>query len=163
MVLHGGSDRSGVRGIYMIRGNGIYAPSGAGSGSVTEDFITREVTSVTNSDVTKIGEGAFAYCESLVSVSFPNVTEICDGAFDGCTSLESAYFPACTKIGYFAFVRCKSGFVIHLLANTVCSSYSGAGIMYTNVGAIYVPAALVASYKASADWSDYADKIFAEP
>ena len=42
--------------------------------------------------VTRIGDGAFAYCSGLTSVTIPeSVTEIGELAFDGCTGLTSVY------------------------------------------------------------------------
>ena len=55
--------------------------------------------------VTKIGDGAFQYCESLTSVVIPDsVTEIGEEAFEGCTSLTSVVIPdSVTEIGEEAF------------------------------------------------------------
>src|SRR5699024_4859621 len=53
-------------------------------------------TSVIPSDgsVTSIGEGAFSYCESLMSITIPDsVTVIGDKAFLSCRSLESVMIP----------------------------------------------------------------------
>ena len=59
---------------------------------------------------TKIGDGAFRYCEALVSVVIPDtVTEIGEGAFRGCTALASVVIPdSVTKIAARAFRDCTS-------------------------------------------------------
>ena len=69
------------------------------------------LTSVTIGDsVTTIGEGAFNNCESLTSVTIPNsVTTIGDSAFEYCTSLTSVTIPdSVTTIGERAFGWCSS-------------------------------------------------------
>jgi len=60
--------------------------------------------------VTKIGKEAFIGCASLESVEIPpSVTEIGREAFEGCSSLESVVIPpSVTKIGDWAFYGCKS-------------------------------------------------------
>ena len=67
-------------------------------------------TSVIPSDgsVTSIGEGAFSYCESLMSITIPDsVTVIGDKAFLSCRSLESVMIPdSVTSIGDLAFKGC---------------------------------------------------------
>lgn len=189
----------------MILGNCLFSFKNE-STPVPDEYITNAIISVSNTEATRIGEGAFASCRSLSSVDLPNVTQIENYAFNGCREITSISFPyaetigywsflscqklaslnipnvreigeaafryckvlgsitlpSCTKIGRLAFGNCKSGFVMHILSNSVCEA--GQDIFdRTTVSAIYVPAALVDSYKAASQWSAYADKIFAEP
>ena len=60
--------------------------------------------------VTKIGDLAFEFCESLTSVSIPNtVTNIGSTAFSGCSSLTRVNIPSSvTEIGDGAFSYCSS-------------------------------------------------------
>ena len=60
--------------------------------------------------VTKIGDGAFGWCESLQSITIPNsVRSIGDNAFSSCESLQSVTIPNSVKsIGDYAFNSCKS-------------------------------------------------------
>lgn len=59
--------------------------------------------------VTKISEGAFAYCAHLTAVTLPNsLTEISDSAFFNSLSLTSINIPgSVTSIGYGAFKLCS--------------------------------------------------------
>jgi hypothetical protein len=59
------------------------------------------------SSVTRIGKGAFAYCDSLTSVTIPSsVTHIGKWAFRDCRGLTSVTLPKGVKIGKKAFDRC---------------------------------------------------------
>ena len=60
--------------------------------------------------VTSIGDGAFAWCESLASIQIPNsVTSIGYEAFAYCPSLTSIEIPnSVTSIGDYAFNECSS-------------------------------------------------------
>ena len=58
--------------------------------------------------MTKIGEGAFEYCDKLTEVTIPTtVTEIGSEAFWGCRQLATITIPnSVTKIGYYALAGC---------------------------------------------------------
>jgi hypothetical protein len=58
---------------------------------------------VTLSDITTIGVGAFANCTGLTSVSFPEATSIGGAAFYNCNSLTTVSFPKVTYIGEYVF------------------------------------------------------------
>ena len=105
-------------------------PAGGGSNQTLVDVISREIVSIEDSYVTKVGINAFLGCQSLITVSFPNCTEISysafqnctnlysinaskcnqirDGAFSACSHLTSAYFPSCLALGSNAFRGCVS-------------------------------------------------------
>ncbi len=61
-----------------------------------------------NTNMTSIGDGAFAGCAGLTSVTIPSgVTSIGDAAFSGCTGLTSVTIPSSvTSIGDRAFSEC---------------------------------------------------------
>lgn len=60
--------------------------------------------------VTRIGDEAFKWCQSLESLTLPNsITSIGDAAFEGCTSLTSITLPEnLASIGRDAFYGCSS-------------------------------------------------------
>ena len=59
-----------------------------GGGSSQEDAILeRTITTLTNGNITKLGQYALGSATALTSISLPNVTELKGHAFDGCTSL----------------------------------------------------------------------------
>ena len=75
-------------------------------GGIPVEIITRELTEYSNSELEKIGDGAFAYFSMLTSVYFANVKDIGRFAFSECDGLTTVNFPAATFIGNFAFRYC---------------------------------------------------------
>lgn len=111
---------------------------------------------------TYINSNGFEDCTNLTEVEFPNVTEIGSYAFDGCTSLKKVDFIKIAKIGYRAFCNCtalealimRSGKIVDL------NTYVFEGASFANgTGYIYVPKALIDSYKAATRWSTYAERF----
>ena len=85
--------------------------------------------------VTSIGDGAFAWCDSLTSIVIPDsVTSIGDGAFAWCGSLTSVVIGnSVTSIGNRAFMDCRSFTSITVAdANTAYKSVDGN--LYTKDG-----------------------------
>lgn len=69
----------------------------AGSTDYTSDIAAKTITGeLTVAGVSLIAEQVFSNCRQLMSVSFSDVTFIGSGAFRGCTGLISADFPALT-------------------------------------------------------------------
>ena len=149
--------------------------------SKTRNYITRTMQVAESNTVTSIGNGAFFNCSSLTSASFPVATSIDSSAFYACTALTSVDLPAVTSIGDFAFYFCVALTSIDLPvvtsigdeafyycmalttmyigteSNTVCTL--GVDAIPSSVTDIYVPEALVDSYKTANNWSSFADKI----
>ena len=137
-----------------------------------------------DADVTSISDGAFEYCDSLVSVTIPDsVTSIGDSAFYECRSLTSIIIPeGVTSISNYAFQYCTSLTSITIPDNVSeignytfygCTSLTsvyckpitpptGDSDMFKNNASarkIYVPMASVDTYKAAQYWSTYANAI----
>ena len=127
------------------------------------------LASVSFPECTIIKESAFSNCSSLTSVSFPVCTSIGRYAFRSCFSLTSVSFPMCTIIESFAFVSCYNLISLTLGAPSVCSlPYSNAFVStpiggYSasagRYGSIFVPASLLASYKAAKNWSYFSSRF----
>ena len=91
---------------YFKNSDGTYAVTGKGDCQETEIVIDRYKTK----KVTKIGNWAFAFHESLSSVSLgDSVTSIGNNAFYNCVGLKEVTMGEnVTDIGYNAFYGCKS-------------------------------------------------------
>lgn len=133
-------------------------------GFISVGIVERSISGdYTNDRVTTVGAYAFQNCSGLTSVSFPNVTSIGDYAFNAAHKLAKADLPKVTSIGQHGFSAANALEAL-ILRNTekVCSLGSDA-VSYTKIssgsGYIYVPAALVDSYKAAGNWKNYADQI----
>lgn len=113
---------------------------------------------------TDIGSSAFSFCNKLTSVYFPVVTNVGKEAFCGCSNLETADFPVATSIKSQAFYMCKTLSRVYLRnAETVCTLASKNAFEGANNAYIYVPSALVDSYKTATNWTNYADRILPIP
>lgn len=115
-----------------------------------------------NNSVTVIGNRAFATCATLTSVRFGAAEHIVEYAFTGCTNLARADFAAVTIIETDAFNSCQLTCLILRSTQIVELKHIGAfrnGPIKSGKGYIYVPAALVDSYKAATNWSTYAAQI----
>jgi hypothetical protein len=114
--------------------------------------------------VTSIGNNAFSTCYSLTStVISAGVTSIGQGTFYYCFSLTSIVIPAgVTSIGTYAFETCRS-LKTYVLERTASITTLGGTNTFTNITSstkIYVPDALVATYKQATNWSTYKDYIY---
>lgn len=134
------------------------------------------LTTVSFSICTYIDSYAFQGCMALTSVSLPKVETLGDNAFKGCAALSSLTLPCATTLHDSAFIDCyslkdlvlsnASGVCTLESANVFTNCYHITGetnATYNSTGAkdgyIYVPDALVNSYKAATNWSKYASQI----
>ena len=122
------------------------------------------LTSVHFPAATSIGVYAFSSCDSLTSVHFPAVTSIGADAFNYGKSLTSADFPAATSIDDEAFYLCRKLTSLILRVTTqVCTLSNTNAFINTPIksgtGYIYVPAALIDSYKTATNWTTYANQF----
>ena len=120
----------------------------------------------------EIGSSAFYSCSSLTLIELPVCTIINNSAFYDCTNLPSVNFPVCKRIGNFAFYNCRNLSIL-ILGNSSLVQLGGTrafdltpmsvSTLTGSFGSIYVPASLVASYKAATNWAVYANRIAAIP
>lgn len=109
---------------------------------------------------TSIGSNAFDGCDLLANVNIPLVKTISSSTFRYCSGLVIADLPAATSISTYAFRYCENLTALILRSGTMCSlsnvnAFNGTPIE-SGTGNIYVPSALVDSYKAASKWSTYA-------
>jgi hypothetical protein len=95
-----------------------------------------------NNRVGYVGTSAFNGCKSIVCISLPLVSSIDASAFNGCSALTTLVLSNTDSV-------CT-------LANT--NALSGTKIA-SGTGYIYVPSALMDSYKTATNWSTYAARF----
>ncbi len=93
---------------YYVQNSGRYLVSADG----TELLVvapgysgTNGVITLSDSKITKIGNGAFAGNTKITEINMPYVSEIGDYAFVGCTNLAKVTFAPLTYVGDFSFMR----------------------------------------------------------
>ena len=118
---------------------------------------------------TFIGNYAFSSCFSLTTASFPVATSIGSYAFSNCFSLATVSFPVATSIGGSAFTRCYNLISLYLTGSSLCALSASAAFTSTPIGgystsagrygSIFVPASLLASYKAATNWAYFSSRF----
>ena len=144
----------------------VNAPNVTKAGGVYDETngVFRDCTSLTSVNLTNLvsmGGGLFYNCTALTHVGLPSVT-ICQGRiFQGCTNLAVVDLTVVTSIlGFYGLYGCTNLKAVILRAGSVVTL--GAGNCFQNssvangTGYIYVPSALVDTYKAATNWSTYA-------
>lgn len=113
--------------------------------------------------VTQVPASAFFYDHRITSIKLKNCKKISSQAFQNAFNMETAYFGAVTSIATKAFKDCwvlkslviSGGTSVATLDNTDALDFQG-----TTTHKIYVPDALVSSYKTATNWSTYASMIY---
>ena len=129
-------------------------------GDLAFNFCDTLVSIVIPDSVQSIGYYAFWHCDSLVSIDIPeSVISLEDSAFQGCISLLRVNIPRSIKnIGVASFYACSN--LTSITINAMRPPLGGNGMLNnTNNCPIYVPAESVEAYKSAEYWSDYADRI----
>jgi hypothetical protein len=176
---------SGYDGLSKVTVN--VASSGGGSGSNELEVLTRKVTGYSNPTLTELGMYAFYGCNKLTSISLPSLTTAGTYAFMECTKLTEVAFPSLTavvgsmfrrclglvkadftnvtSIAAYGFYQCTHLETLILRGNSVCTlantttALNETLIAKGTTGYVYVPSALVESYKVATNWSTYAGRF----
>ena len=132
-------------------------------------FSGTSITGVNFPKLTVLNARVLSECGKLTSVCLPLVTAIKTAALSSCTTLTTLDLPSVTFLDDQAFGDCISLETLILRSDTVCTmayqtaltSWNGAtsSLIAQGKGYVYVPAALVDSYKAATNWSVFADQI----
>lgn len=124
-----------------------------GDDAVIDSIIQNTITEFKDNIVTLVGSYVFHRCTKLKMVDMPSVTLIKQNAFAECWSLTAVILRSSTLVSLENTNAFNKAY--HFLG-TVSEDYNPDGL---TDGYIYVPAALVDSYKAATNWSTYADQI----
>lgn len=111
-----------------------------GGGGNIDALIDRTIQEIT-SNASKVGGSVFKDCISLTNVNLPKATSIGSQAFYNCISLTALVLSNTEKV-------CTLG------SNAFLGS-----LIASKTGYIYVPDALVSSYKTATNWKAYASQI----
>lgn len=113
-----------------------------GDQETLDALIAHTLTTFTDESVTQVGNNAFYNQAQMEEICLPNVGSIGSNAFYGCSGMKR--------------------FKIGLEKGTVATLSSYSAFSGTGRSAIYVPDALVSTYKAASQWSNAAvkDRIF---
>jgi len=147
------------------------------------------LTLVSFPSCTNVGAGAFYDCTQLVSVYLPSCISVSTQAFEGCSALSDVELQSCRTIDRYAFMECSnlstltidgryiwdSAFHLCKKLQSLYLTYDSCGTLYASnafkstpitdssytgtFGSIYVPASLLASYKAANNWSYFSDRF----
>lgn len=122
-----------------------------------------KLATVSLPEVTTLSSAAFSTCAVLTDVTIPKVTALPSQAFYSCTALQKIDLPAVESIADSVFMIDNALTTVILRSETLVtlsnkSAFSSSAIS-AGTGYIYVPSALVDSYKAATNWSTYAAQI----
>ncbi len=122
---------------YKLSEKGDYILSADGTTLVMVAPSVSGTFTLEDSNVTKIGKGAFAYNTSIEKVVMPYVTVIEDNAFENCTSLDEYELGALEKIGDYAFFKTSIEALPSLNNIEEIGAYAFA---YTDLVSVKIPA-----------------------
>lgn len=114
--------------------------------------------------VSSLGTYAFYKC-NLPTVNFPNVAGISQNAFFQNENLTRADFGKANKINQAAFANCyKLDTLILRITSGICTLGTAASSLQNTpiaegAGYVYVPAALIETYKTAKNWVNYASQF----
>lgn len=119
-----------------------------------------KVTDMTLPNTTTIAMKTFMGMTQLTSLHLPAVVNVASYSIYNATDLKTVDLGAATTISANAFFNCPAVDALIIRTGSVCSLANTNAISGTKIGSgtgyVYVPFALVNSYKAATNWSTYA-------
>ena len=119
-----------------------------------------KVTDMTLPNATTIAMKTFMGMTQLTSLHLPAVVNVASYSIYNATDLKTVDLGAATTISANAFFNCPAVDALIIRTGSVCSLANTNAISGTKIGSgtgyVYVPSALVNSYKAATNWSTYA-------
>lgn len=128
-------------------------------------YLGRTMTAYESTGGTTVAQYSFYQQTNLQTVE-TNTLTVQEQAFGGCTALTTVDLTSTSAVTIQANAFANASSLAHLIVrSTTVSTLSAASALTgtkiaSGVGAIYVPADLVAAYKAASNWSTYAAQIF---
>ena len=158
---------------------------GIEKGWSANDIALRLISGEISCNATTIAAYSFYLCEKITSFDFPNAVTMYGSAAYGCTRLTSVHCPVLGSVGNSGFALCtKISSLDFNLLNTInnyalyrCSSLTTLILRNSSIatlaninaltstpiasgtGYIYVPSALIDSYKTATNWTMYASQF----
>lgn len=127
-----------------------------GEEATIDGLLTDTLEEFNDNELTTIGVAGFTDT-GLVSVKLPNVTLVSSNSFFRCLSLKYLEFSSQVQFGTYSLYTCNALRTLILRSETLCT-YGGLiaapQLKEGKGGYIYVPRALIDSYKAADIWKD---------
>ena len=142
----------------------IQTGGGGGSDELVNSLIDRTISGAyVNNTVTFVGRYGLGGCTKLTSVVLPAVRTTDGNSMVGCSALTKADFSNLQTIRYSTFYSNKKLVTLIIRTQVVAKLENTSAFKDTPIasgkGYIYVPSALVDSYKSATNWSTYANQI----
>ena len=112
-------------------------------------------------EVLTMGNGVFNTCRKLTKAKIPLLSTLPSSTFRTSNALLTVDLPMVTYITEYSFRDCSALKALILRSETICvaqtstTTFQSSGIA-NGTGYVYVPRALVESYKVATNWSTYA-------
>ena len=175
---------NGTHDVTAYQSVNVNVEASGGSSDAEIGLLTRTITEYSNPTLTKLG----AYAMSGMPITrlyLPALKEIAGYAFYECTSLTDVVFPSLIEVPYNgmrqykglvkadfhvlssikqnAFYQCTNLETLIIRSPKVCNIVTGtifnSSKIQSGTGYIYVPAALIDSYKTASGWTAFANQF----
>lgn len=126
-------------------------------------YYATKLTKIDLPSATSVGNYAFQRCTALIAINLPRINALSVYMLGNCLNLQIVDFPSVTQINGYALDGCAK--LKHLIlrsakqVNLYSTSAFNSTPIKTGTGYIYVPSALVDSYKSATNWSTYATQF----
>lgn len=118
---------------------------------------------------TSVANYAFNTCSSLTDINMSALQTLNNSAFSNCYALSTISLPAATNISAGAFMKCFNLKSLYLMGSTLCKLSNSNAFTSTPIGGystsagtygtIYIPASMLASYKAATNWTYFSNRM----
>ena len=130
-----------------------------GDDAVSTALIEKTLTTFYDNVITTVGRNGLAHLPNLTDVKLPLAEDTGRSGFYGDKALKQVDLTSVLNISEYSFYGCSALTALILRGSTVCTLESTNALTGTPItsgtGYIYVPRALVDSYKAATNWSTY--------